>query len=586
MKKIARLCGPLVLFFAVILILPISSSARNTATMTDCYLKDYQSGITVNTDSSLDITEKITMDCGNVPNKHGLFRILPTWYQKTSSQKVTTPIKLISITDFNNTPVKYTETKNSSDGTVTWKIGDPNRTVTGINYYLIKYHADNSIRFDSPNFDEFYWNLNGNFWTMETDNFVATINFPPQVDLTNSEINLYSGAYTVKNAGLAKYEQNSPNTLVVSSLQTLGVKTGITVSATVPKNIFTPYKFTAGAASLGFIESGGFWFFLPLLAFIIAFFFWKKYGQDIKINKVITPEFDVPGKLAPLKYATFINDGKMDTKHISAAIIGFATKGLLKIEEIPKKGIFSSRDVRLTMLADQQKISSLGPEDQLLINGLFGGDKEILISDLKNKFYKKISGIKDKVKDELVKADLFSKQGFTYVGIFAAVGGVCIAIGFFLGSVGPYFMTGMIASGIIFFIFSALMPRRTEAGAELFWQTKGFKMYMDTAEKYRQKFNEKENIFERFLPYAMIYGIVGLWVKKMKMLYGEDYFNNYAPIWYVGYMGNFDINSFDTMLSGISHDMAATMASAPSSSGSGGGGFSGGGGGGGGGGSW
>ena len=51
-------------------------------------------------------------------------------------------------------------------------------------------------------------------------------------------------------------------------------------------------------------------------------------------------------------------------------------------------------------------------------------------------------------------------------------------------------------------------------GAELLWRIKGFKLYMETAEKYRQQFYEKENIFEKLLPYAMVFGMTEIWVKK------------------------------------------------------------------------
>jgi uncharacterized membrane protein len=112
-------------------------------------------------------------------------------------------------------------------------------------------------------------------------------------------------------------------------------------------------------------------------------------------------------------------------------------------------------------------------------------------------------------------------------------------------------------------------------------------MYMDKAERYRQKYLEKENIFEKLLPYAIMFGITTMWIKKMKNIYGEEYFNTYHPAWYYGAgLASFNADTFGAQISQISSNMASTMSSSPSSSGSGGGGFSGGGGGGGGGGGW
>ena len=69
----------------------------------------------------------------------------------------------------------------------------------------------------------------------------------------------------------------------------------------------------------------------------------------------------------------------------------------------------------------------------------------------------------------------------------------------------------------------------------------------------------------------------------MKEIYGEDYFAAHAPIWYVGSVAAFDVDSFSSTIDSLSSSIAANT-SAPS--GSGGGGGAGGGGGGGGGGGW
>ena len=129
------------------------------------------------------------------------------------------------------------------------------------------------------------------------------------------------------------------------------------------------------------------------------------------------------------------------------------------------------------------------------------------------------------------------------------------------------------------------MPKRTQAGAELDWKIDGFKLFMKTVDKDRAAFYEKENIFEKFLPYAIIFGITKEWVKRMKEIYGEEFYASHVPAWYSGGTGAFDADSFSSAITSLSNSIAANT-SAPSSSGSGGSGGSGGGGGGGGGGGW
>jgi len=108
-------------------------------------------------------------------------------------------------------------------------------------------------------------------------------------------------------------------------------------------------------------------------------------------------------------------------------------------------------------------------------------------------------------------------------------------------------------------------------------------MYMKTAEKYRQQFYEEENIFDKLLPYAIVFGMVKQWAKKMEKIYGKDYYRTHYPIWYLGGTGKFDVNSFVSTINSISSSISSNVSSGSGSRGAGG---VGGGGGGGGGGGW
>jgi uncharacterized membrane protein YgcG len=567
-----------VVFITIGIYYPLSSSAR--VFITDWYIKDFESEIQVNKDSSLLITEKITADCDNLPNKHGIFRILPTQINTTEGI-IKTPIKLISITDFNDKKLKYSTITDSVDHTVTWKIGDPNKTVTGVNYYKITYKVKNAIRFGNTNFDELYWNLNGNFWEIETDNFVSKIIFPSEITQQNSEVDYYTGFLGNQDKSLAKYEWLDNNTLQFSSTQTLIAKQGITASITFPKNIFLLYK-------PNFIEKYGnnLWFLLPILVFIICFIIWWEYGKDPKINKTIIPEFEIPENLAPIEMGMLITDGKFKNEFISASILNLAVKGDVAIKEIEKKWLMGRRDFELTLTKEIDE--SLNTTEQLLKEKLFKGTTgKILLSSLKKRFYQDIPKIKKSAVNDLVEKELVTKKSFSLQKIL----GISIIVIFFLLYLilhinrlpWQLFLSFPISLAIIS-IFASVMPKRTEKGTELLWKVNGFKLYMETAEKYRQQFYEKENIFEKLLPYAIVFGMTKLWIRKMKDIYGEKYFETYHPVWFVGTnLGSFNVDSFTSAMNDISSSISS---SAHGGSGAGGGGFSGGGGGGGGGGGW
>lgn len=582
-----------ILIFTVFLFLPPATLAREN--VTDWYIKNLDSTFVPSENSSMVVTEMISADCGRATGKHGIFRVLPTKIKKTQNETVDTPIYLQSITDFNNKPVKYSETKDLTNNTITWKIGDPNVTVAGVNNYKIKYEVKNVIRFDGQNLAEFYWNLNGAFWNLEIDDFSAKVVFPEKFDKNNSALSVYSGAYGGQNNTLADVIWTDNRTLTVQSKTTLKNGEGITASVSGIKNVFTPYQFTEADQNYyqSFVlPSILYWplvilsMILPIIVFLICLWLWRKYGNDPNFSKTVVPEFSIPENLAPLEMGLVLTNGRMQNQFATAGIIELAILGKLKIEKTTKKGIFGQEDYKLTLLND--KTTDLSTSGKLLLKAIFGENlttQETTLAELKDNLFNEINQTVGAVKTELKKADLIDEKG---KGIMVALLIFVMMILFgsvFLIIISGWLFLGALFSAIILIIFAIIMPRRTLKGLELAWKIKGFKLYMETAEKYRERFNEKENILEKFMPYAILFGITDLWIKKMKDIYGEKYVAAYAPVWLAGgALSNFNADNFNSMLTNFSSNMNSTMVA--SSSGAGGGGFSGGGGGGGGGGGW
>jgi uncharacterized membrane protein len=566
--------------------LPNISFARER--VTDWYIQDFNLEITVNKDSSLNITEVITADCGKAAGKHGIFRILPN-RMNVGGEIVKTPIKLTSITDANNKELKYKETKSLNDGTVTWKIGDPNITIQGVNIYKIKYRIGNVIRFENKEFDELYWNLNGNFWDLETDSFHAKLIFPKEITSSNSKVDYYTGFSGEKNKDLAKYFWSTPSTLNFSSTKTLKKKQGITASIVFPKNIMSKYEF-------GFWELYGnyFYFLIPIFVFLICFLLWKKYGDDPKLNKPIIAEYLPPDNLSPIELGMVMTNGVFKHSFITAEIINLATKGFIKITETEKEGLVSKilnfggkeKDYDLERI-DSGKDKPLSSMQMKILTTIFLEEKKVKLSSLKSRFYKSLGEIKKETNRTLLEKGLLEGRGRKIGRIMFLVAFIAMLFVFIMASGRPSLplFLSIISSWVIVIIFGFSMPKRTLKGTELNLKIKGFKLFMDKAEKYRARFYEKENIFEELLPYAITFAITKLWIKKMDKIYGEEFYSNYSPVWYSGSMSSFSLDSLTTTIEGISSEIGASTAS-PSNSGAGGSGGSGGGGGGGGGGGW
>jgi uncharacterized membrane protein len=106
---------------------------------------------------------------------------------------------------------------------------------------------------------------------------------------------------------------------------------------------------------------------------------------------------------------------------------------------------------------------------------------------------------------------------------------------------------------------------------------------IETAETHMSRWAEKELVFTRFLPFAVVFGCTDRWAKAFEALGIEP-----DTSWYVS-PRPFVYAQFADSMEGFAVTTGGTIASTPSGSGSSGfsgGGFSGGGGGGGGGGSW
>src|SRR2546430_4646804 len=138
--------------------------------------------------------------------------------------------------------------------------------------------------------------------------------------------------------------------------------------------------------------------------------------------------------------------------------------------------------------------------------------------------------------------------------------------------------------GWVLTVPEGVMPQRRARGRAVLQKPLGFRFYMNPAEKYRQQFAEKAEIFTQLLPYAIVFGVVNRWAKAFE---GID--TSASNGWYVGnapFQAALLSSSLQSMNSNISSAISAAPPSSGSRSGFGGGGGSGGGGGGGGGGSW
>ncbi len=565
-----------VLFLAPLFYFGLVWPVEARENVTNWYVKDLRAEFVLAPDSTMTVTEWITADCGECVGKHGIFRIVPT-EARTERETMETPTELISITDFAGRSYPYTETINRGDATMTWKIGDPDVTVTGVHEYKIVYQVRNVIR-TNPASDEFYWNINGNFWDMDIDAYEASIVFPAGVTREENNLSLYSGVLGARDNTLAEASWQGER-LIITGKRMLTPGEGITLSASVPTGIFTPYQF-------GWWETYGAYlvWLLPFFVWRSAYRTWRKYGDDPAWDKVVIPEYEIPAHLNALELGMLSTNGDWKNEFVTAGIIELAVLGALTIREEETKILFFTTKEFILEKHERPGLT-LTKAQELLLDAVFATGDSVKLSALKNKFYQSVPVIKKSVIELLATKGLLVKEGLRYRVLFLVLGVLLIMASVFLLAQMYLVATGAVwFSGIILIIFGIVMPKRTLAGTETNWKIEGLKLYMETAEKARQQFYEKERIFEILLPAAIVFGMTKKWVAKMREIYGEAYFTGYHPAWFVASdMGGFDTESFSTHIESLSSSIASNTGTP---SGSGGSGSSGGGGGGGGGGGW
>jgi uncharacterized membrane protein len=544
------------------LFLPLLFTRAGAQATTAWQINDFTSQIELQKDSSLVINETIDVTF-NTP-KHGIYRTIPVKYKDEWRNSLSLRIEVISVIDKegNNYQTKIIrEGKN-----LKIRIGDPDRTVIGHFVYDIKYTVKRALIF-KDNTAEIYWNVTGTEWEVPIEKVSGKVVLPSEID-RDIETYCWTGKYgsTEKNCQIS----SNKNIINFSDYDFL------TISVKFPTGVIQqPIQ---SQEITWFLEDNLIWiivFILPILVFIFMFLLWFFKGRDPAGRGTIIAEFESPHNLRPTEVGLLL-DNKIQTKDITATIVDLAVRGYLKIIEKEKK------KYNLVLLKkDFSQDKGLKPYEVSIISEIFGSKEQVSLDDLKNKFYRYLRKIKKQVSSNLLQEGYYKRDPIKVRNFWILLSTI-LYLAVFLSRIGIAFNISGVISVTIILLFGLEMTKRTPKGAETLEKIKGLQLYIDTAEKYRVKFQEKENIFEKFLPYAMVFGLASKWAKAFEGIYKEP------PSWYEGYHGTFTTLYFGNSMNSFDGSVRSAVVSKPSSgTGAGGtGGFSGGGFGGGGGGSW
>jgi uncharacterized membrane protein len=436
--------------------------------------------------------------------------------------------------------------------------------------------------------DELYWNVTGASWRIPIDKVHASVVLPEGVTPTQTAV--YTGARGSK-ATDAKIEKNG-NGVDFTLLRALNPYEGMTIGVGWPAGAISSRPSETRERLASALQ----WtpLLIPFIVFFLAFRYWQKRGRDPKEGSTAVQYEPVQGA-SPAELGTLV-DNRADMDDITATLVDLAVQGFIRIEETTESHLFGlskSTDYIIHILRDSSQWTGLKPHEerylQALHNAAPGDGYSVKVSELQDKFYTSLPKIRNAIYDRLVSSGYYrqrpDKVKELWIGLAVVV--AVVGAGFFAISMKMTWVmfspVAVIAAAVwsagIMFVFAQIMPARTVAGARAREATLGFKEFLSRVESERyKKMITSPEMFERYLPFAMAFGVGDKWAKAFEDIYREP------PTWYVGGTGHFSATSFSHSISDMSSAAASSMSSSPSSSGSGGGGSSGGGGGGGGGG--
>lgn len=536
----------------------------------DFVFDSFASTMTVQTNGTVDVEETITVTFTSA--RHGIYRVIPMRYQEEDGRERILQISNIGVTDEVGQSLT---TSITNDDALSILIGDANRTVIGEQTYVIHYTVEGAlVAFDD--FDELYWNVTGDAWDTPPENVTTTINFssdflaalaaPAEPSL---RLACYTGVYQ-------STEKDCQINFVRQTVTATVANNFLTVAVGWPKGLVEIPAPVYATALTDITEHPAFYavWLLPLLAFIFMLWHWNKHGRDPKGRGTVVPEYGPPKGLRSAEMG-MVWANKVNDAYLSAAMVELAVLGHIKIIEQVEERLGPDRKT-FTLERTDKTTDDLRQWEKELLQALFRNGTTLVTEDqLKRHFAKDKKPAVTSLESRMVDEGYFAAHPGRARGGWTLLGVILLFVGFQMASI-PLMLTG----GIVL-LFGWLMAKRTPKGIEAFDQAKGFKLFLSTAEKYRLVWQEKEGIFEKYLPYAMVFGVADKWAKAFAALHIEPS----IPAWYVGAsLLHFNAVDFSSRMNALSHQMATVAA--PKGSGSGGSGFSGGGFGGGGGGSW
>ncbi|MBA2247991.1 MAG: DUF2207 domain-containing protein [Chloroflexia bacterium] len=259
--------------------------------------------------------------------------------------------------------------------------------------------------------------------------------------------------------------------------------------------------------------------------FVAIVILWYTRGRDPAIGVVADIIPEPPDDLPPGAAGTLL-DERVHHRDVVATLLGLGRHGAIQIVDRavddPARGGALGHDY-LLITRDPTKVASRLERD--LLHVLFGHipqpGEEIHLRDVKHRFDENEGEIREDLYQEMVDRGYFkrspseTRRRWRRLAWFGLVSSLVIGI-FLTARVDSFAILTTIAAVIIWAALlrmSTAMPKKTAIGAESAAKWRAFKRYLESIERHGA-LEEAQGIFDRYLSYAVAFGIERDWIRK------------------------------------------------------------------------
>lgn len=252
-------------------------------------------------------------------------------------------------------------------------------------------------------------------------------------------------------------------------------------------------------------------------------------GQVAPVDVLLTDSaghvrFASPDGVLPGQVGTVI-DEHVDVVDVTATVVDLAVRNYLWIEELGTNGRVNDWRIVRRNPADDH----LRPYEQAVCTALFpNGREQVLLSELRTGKHLDLVGVRNAMYRDVVDKAWFTRRPdldrnrWFWLGIGLVVLGAGLTVVLALTTQLALLGLAVVVGGGALTVGAGAMPARTGRGSALIQQMRGLREYLHAVRPSDIPAADREMVFSRSLPYAVVLGATDRWLHSFGSLDPAD----------------------------------------------------------------